>query len=154
MLVAQFGHATRPDEITRTGVIQPFAVQQGPVRMAQGVPGQFLNPVRPDGPSVVTPPSPQEIAAAAVAVAREFQRGKGAAIKMGKATVKVYPNKKAPPGIPGAIVETARSLMRGAAVMVQVGPQAAVVRPADGWPGIANAARAGVATAIVRGPGR
>jgi hypothetical protein len=87
----------RPDEITKTGVINPYSPVD-PVSQARSLPGRFISTYRPDGPQVYAAPSTQEIAAAAEAVAVQFRQGKGARVFI-SGHAKVLESGKQPTGV-------------------------------------------------------
>lgn len=126
----------RPDAVYRTGVIQPYPIRQvGPVGLSRKYIQPFVGSVRPMGPSVVAPPTPETVAKAAAAVATAFQQGKSARVKLGPAKVTVSPYGPTPPGLVGKVVEAARNIMAGRPQLVRVGPRTAMVRPAAPRPG-------------------
>lgn len=118
----------RPDVITRTGVIEPFSPQQ-PIREAQGVPGGFVNEVRPAGPQTISPQPAAAVAQAARAVASQFARGKSAKVKVGGVTKTLKPGQAATGDVFGRIVSAARHLAQGKSVAITAGGQQVVATP-------------------------
>ena len=124
MIIAS--RAIRPDEITRTGVIEPYPIARGPVNLARRVPNQFVRSVRPLGPAFVQPPSAQSIANAAAAVAVEFSKGKSAKVVIGGRKQVVRLRDPACPGVIGKITEAARLIAAGKPALVRAQGQSAV----------------------------
>ena len=118
----------RPDLTTRTGVIEPFSPFDAINKVRAAIPG-FVSAVRPQGPSMMVPPSPTEIAAAAESVAVQFARGKGARVRIGREAKVLVPNRK-PTGMWGQIWAAAKASAAGQAALVKApGQPTAVSRP-------------------------
>lgn len=114
----------RPDEVYRTGVIQPFWTRVlSPVDIARHTIDPFIASVRGPGPAVAPTPDPQVIAQAASRVAEHFRQGASATIRVGDAQVRVHPNQAPGGGIIGAIVHAAQAIASGQPVTIKHGPQ-------------------------------
>lgn len=119
----------RPDVVTRTGVIEPFWTRVvSPVTVARHTIDPFVASVRPWGPAVAPTPSPRQVANAAIKVAENFKRGKGATVKVGMEKVAVRPGGAPPPGMAGQIQKAAEKIAADKSVAIRVGPQAVMVR--------------------------
>jgi hypothetical protein len=131
----------RPDAVTKTGVIQPMWVRQvSPVDMATHTIDPFIASVRGPGPAVNPYPSPEDVAYAAGAVAKQFRAGKRAVVGIGTDKVTVDIDTQCG-GIVGTIVAAARELMKGGAVSIEIGGRRLVVQSSnDGTPVVQAAA--------------
>jgi hypothetical protein len=123
------GWHMRPDVVIRTGIIEPFWTRVvSPVDVARHAIDPFIESVRPRGPAVAPSPAPEKVAAAAVKVAEQFDKGKDAVVRVGAEAVKVTATGPAPGGLIGAIVKAAQGLARGKSVGVRIGAQRVIIR--------------------------
>jgi hypothetical protein len=117
----------RPDAVTKTGVIQPMWIRQlSPVDMARHTIDPFIASVRGPGPAVNPSPSPEDVAYAAGALAKQFRQGKGATIAVGTDKVKVTPTTQCG-GIVGVLAQAARELAKGGTVAIEFGGRRVIV---------------------------
>lgn len=121
----------RPDAVMKTGVIEPMWIRQvSPVDMARHTIDPFIDSVRGRGPAVSPSPQPEQIAAAAVKVAKQFREGKDAVIAVGLDKVKVTPDNAASiGGVVGFIAQAAAKLSRGETVSIEAMGRRLIVRP-------------------------
>jgi hypothetical protein len=118
----------RPDQITRTGVIEPMWIRQvSPVDMATHTIDPFIESVRGAGPAVSPYPSPEDIAYAAGKLAQQFRQGKQAVVCIGTSKIKVSASTPPGGGIVGTITSAAQQLARTGTVSIRVGPRQLVV---------------------------
>jgi hypothetical protein len=120
----------RPDAVMKTGVIEPMWIRQvSPVDMARHTIDPFIDSVRGRGPAVSPSPEPEQIAAAAAKVAKQFAEGKDAIIAVGVDKVRVAPGQGALiGGIVGLIAQAAEKLARGESVAIDAMGRRLIVR--------------------------
>lgn len=120
----------RPDAVTKTGVIEPMWIRQvSPVDMARHTIDPFIDSVRGRGPAVSPSPAPEQIAAAAAQVAKQFSAGQDAIIAVGVDKVRVAPGQGAMiGGIVGLIAQVAEKLARGETVAIDALGRRLIVR--------------------------
>ncbi len=149
------GWPPRTDQITRTGVVQPYPLRDTyPGDLARGALMPFLNAVRDLGPMLAETPTNQEIVEAAQQVAAELGKGRSVNVAFANETYLVGPNDTAsPPGYAGKVVELARALVKGQSAVVEAGQGTAVVaNSANPVPG-AGTAMVGKIAPSIRGKG-
>jgi len=101
----------RPDAVTRSSVVSPYAARYGPDNVARMVLHDFTRAVRHVGPSVSTDMAPEEVAMRAKRIADALRRGE-----------------RMPVDTAPQLLQAARLIMEGRPFRIRSAGRAALVR--------------------------